>query len=81
METGEHRLLLTFQPLNIFVNQFLPFFDQYALSHRIWSPDSNAIVLPVLEKEQAKVLVIPTQSYKQKPIHIADGLMAFWSRQ
>jgi TolB protein len=81
MDTGEHRLLLTFQPLDIFVNQFLPFFDQYALSHRIWSPDSNAIVLPVLEKEQAKILVIPTQSHKQKPIHIADGLMAFWSRQ
>ena len=81
METGEQRLLLTFQPLDIFVNQFLPFFDQYALSHRIWSPDSNAIVLPVLENEQAKVLVIPTQSSRAKPIHIADGLMAFWSRQ
>ena len=81
VESGEQRLLLTFQPLDIFINQFLPFFDQYALSHRIWSPDSNAIVLPVLEKEQAKVLVIPTRSYRDKPIHIADGLMAFWSRQ
>ncbi len=81
VETNQQRLMLTFQPLDIYINQFLPFFDQYALSHRIWSPDSNAIVLPVLEGEHAKVMVIPTASPYERPRHIADGLMAFWSWQ
>ena len=81
VETNEPRLMLTFQPLDIYINQFLPFFDQYAISHRIWSPDSNAIVLPVLDGEHAKVMVIPTNSPYERPQHIADGLMAFWSWQ
>lgn len=81
VETHEQRLMLTFQPLDIYINQFLPFFDQYALSHRIWSPDSNAIVLPVLNGEQAKLMVIPVTSHYEPPQHIADGLMAFWSWQ
>ena len=81
VETHEQRLMLTFQPLDIYINQFLPFFDQYALSHRIWSPDSNAIVLPVLQGEQARVMVIPTASSHERPHAIADGLMAFWSWQ
>ena len=32
------------------VGQFLPFFDQYALSHSVWSPDSGAVVLPMLAR-------------------------------
>ena len=31
-----------------FVSQLLPYFDQYALSHRLWSPDSAAILLPLV---------------------------------
>ena len=27
-----------------FTQQVLPYFDQYALSHRLWSPDGTAIV-------------------------------------
>mmetsp|Transcript_300 Transcript_300/g.980 ORF Transcript_300/g.980 Transcript_300/m.980 type:complete len:537 (-) Transcript_300:26-1636(-) len=30
------------QPGALFVSQYLPFFEQYALSHSIWSPDSAA---------------------------------------
>lgn len=41
VESGEQHLITTFEPADLFVNQFLPFFDQYALSHRIWSPDGT----------------------------------------
>ena len=45
--TGLRRELGRFTPSPVFLNQYLPFFDQYARSHRLWSPSSDALVLPV----------------------------------
>lgn len=47
--TGLIRELGRFTPSPLFLNQYLPFFDQYARSHRLWSPASDALVLPVIE--------------------------------
>jgi len=47
--TGLRRELGRFTPSPLFLNQYLPFFDQYARSHRLWSPASDALVVPVLE--------------------------------
>ncbi len=60
------------------VSQFLPFFDQYALSHRIWSPDSSSIVLPLVDDTgESRITLIPADG---SPSHaIADGVAAFWS--
>lgn len=85
IERGEHRLISTFEPAETFVDYFLPFFDQYALSHRIWSPDSDAIVLPILRRsadgsEHTLVYVIPTLRKGEAPRPIAEGSMAFWSQ-
>ena len=77
VETGDDRLLSPFTPTPLFVNQFLPFFDQYALSHRVWSPDSKALVLPVQSPTGPKVVVVPLAG---KPSVLADGEMPFWSR-
>ncbi len=61
-------------------------FDQYALSHRIWSPDSRAIVFAgaVLQQDQAppenispSVWAVPIDG--QAPRTIADGSVGFWS--
>lgn len=61
-------------------------FDQYALSHRIWSPDSRAIVFAggILKQGQAppanaspSVWVLPVDG--GAPHSIADGSVAFWS--
>ncbi len=60
-----------------FGSQVLPFFDQYALSHRIWSPDSGAIVLPVREDDGNTILVVPVNG--GRPYRLADGDIAFWS--
>lgn len=84
IETGDKQLITTFEPVDIFVNQFLPFFDQYAKSHRIWSPDSNALVLPMLGfrntgEPTAYVHVVSTDWRVPKRV-IAEGLMAFWSQ-
>jgi TolB protein len=77
--TGDRQRLLSFQPSVVFITQFLPYFDQYALSHRIWSPDSLAIVLPVVNGRNSQVTVIPINGDPSRPI--AEGNMPFWSQQ
>ena len=44
--TATAPVIVSLTPL--FVNQVLPYFDQYALSHRLWSPDGASILLPVV---------------------------------
>ena len=75
--TGRSRLLTAFAPTPLFVGQFLPFFDQYALSHSVWSPDSSAVVLPMLGEGGPQIVVVPLDG---EPDIIAAGEMPFWSR-
>jgi hypothetical protein len=61
-----------------FVNQFLPYFDQYALSHRVWSPDSSAIVLPIVDDAgRDRVAVLPADG--GEPSLVLVGSSGFWS--
>ncbi len=77
VKTGDDRLLSAFTPTPLFFGQFLPFFDQYALSHRVWSPDSTALALPMLTEGGSKVVVVPLEGETQV---LGDGEMPFWSR-
>lgn len=80
VESGETTLLAVFEPSTVFLNQFLPFFDQYALSHRLWSPDSSALVLPMEDREDREfIVVVPVDG--SEPVPIARGVAAFWSQQ
>ncbi|UCG25967.1 MAG: hypothetical protein JSW55_08290 [Chloroflexota bacterium] len=79
VESGESRLLTVFEPSTVFLNQFLPFFDQYAHSHRLWSPDSQALVLPMKnEQDRSFIVVVPADGSDPQPI--APGVAAFWSQ-
>ena len=77
--TGEDRLLTQFQPTLMFLAQFLPYFDQYAHSHRLWSPDGRALVVPMRLDGRNQVVVVPTDGSDIQPI--ANGDMPFWSQQ
>jgi TolB protein len=77
--TGEGLQLASFSPTLPFLTQFLPFFDQYALSHRLWSPDSDALVLPMLVDDETGVFVVPVGGGQAR--QIANGRMAFWSQR
>jgi TolB protein len=80
VDGGEAYRLVTFQPTQIFVRQFLPFFDQYALSHRLWSPASDALVIPMADENgKPRIHIVPVDGRFTMPI--ADGAMAFWSHQ
>ena len=77
--TARKRSLATFKPSPLFINQFLPFFDQYALSHRLWSPASDALILPIMDGNTPRVVVVPIDGGPLQPL--AEGIMAFWSWQ
>jgi TolB protein len=57
-DTLQTLLLGAFVPSPLFAGQYLPFFDQYARSHRLWSPDSDALVMPVADDDGAVQLVV-----------------------
>lgn len=62
----------------LFLNQVVPYYDQYALSHRFWSPDSRSIVLP-LEDEQgvSQLTIIPADGSDSH--QLTTGELGTWS--
>jgi TolB protein len=63
---------------DLYATQVLPFFDQYASSHRIWSSDSSAIALPVISADGlGEIDIIATDG--SAPRRLATGDVAFWS--
>jgi WD40 repeat protein len=64
-------------PGMLFVNQFLTYFDQYALSHELWAPDSSSFLLPVDDSSgTTRIEVAPRNGDQER---MFDGAMAFWS--
>jgi TolB protein len=77
VETGAIRSHATFAISRLFIEQVLPYFDQYALSHRLWSPDGTSIALPVVVDGTEQVMVVPADGSAAH--RVADGVAAFWS--
>ena len=76
--TGTVRSRQTVRLADHFVGQLLPYFDQYALSHQLWSPDSTSLLLPLATKTgQDQIVVVPADGSAPRPI--ADGAKGFWS--
>lgn len=77
-QDGSVRRLRAFEPTNLFVFQFLPFFDQYSRSHRIWSADSEFLVLPLVEEDVSRIYALPVNGDEGTPV--ADGVIGFWNQ-
>jgi WD40 repeat protein len=60
-----------------FVNGVLAYFDQYALSHRVWAPDSSSILLPETGSDGSTHVMIRFPD-GEPPIAL-DGELGFWS--
>jgi hypothetical protein len=76
-EAGETRTLTTIELPGSLISEALAFFDQYAQSWEMWSPDSNAIVLPGSIGDAAGIWVVGLDG--ADPMKIADGDWAAWS--
>ena len=76
--TGTVRSERVVRPASDFVNQILPYFDQYAMSHHLWAPDSASIILPLVDSSGAtQIVVVPADGTDSRPI--AHGVSGFWS--
>ena len=76
--TGERVLERSVALGDLFEQQLLPFFDQYAKSHRLWSADSSAVVLPLVDAEGGSHLtVIPMDG--GAAVDLGPGVLGFWS--
>ena len=76
--SGERKLERIVALSDLFEQQLLPFFDQYAKSHPIWSADSREIVLPLVDTEgTAHLTVIPVDGGPE--VDVGPGVLGFWS--
>jgi len=73
----EPNWLATFEPPAVFITQFLPYFDQYSLSHQLWSPDSNSLVIPMIRDGKSQITIVSVDDGSLRPI--AEGQIGFWS--
>ena len=87
--SGRRWPLVDFVPTRDQLSIFL-FFDQFSYSHRVWSPDSRALVFAggivgnvgvsasLSLQETPKVLVLPIEPASTAQT-LADGILATWS--
>lgn len=74
---GELRELVEFLPAPMFVQSYLPFFGQYALSTTMWSPDGTAFAFAGLVGGEGGIHVQSVAG--GPPTKIADGTWVMWS--
>ena len=75
--SGDIRAEPRVRPSTVFIDQVLTYFDQYALSHRLWAPDGSSFLLPVIDADGApRVLAVTPKGEVNARL---DGMMAFWS--
>ncbi len=71
----------TIIPPPVFLQRYLPFSDQYALSHRLWSPDSQHIVFTTQEPNGRNAIYVQEVKANSEPEFLTHGDLAFWSHQ
>jgi TolB protein len=75
--SGDIRSESPVRPSSVFIEQVLTYFDQYALSHRLWAPDSSSFLLPIVDDDGAPRILAVTPD--GEVLARLDGLVGFWS--
>jgi TolB protein len=58
----------------------LTYFDQFAQSHRFWSPDSRHLVYSeFLDENTTQITILDTEDESALPFSIAEGVLGVWS--
>ncbi len=68
-----------FVPSLEFSRDYLQFFEQYAQSMRLWSPDGSAFVYAGEEESGGSGIWIQPATKGAAPVRLADGVVASWS--
>ncbi len=69
----------THTPTPGFVTRYLPFWDQYARSSSIWSPDGEAFVFTRLDADDGALVFVQPVDEDAPSIRIGPGEVATWS--
>ncbi len=77
VESGETRSQPVVTPGQRFIETHLAYFDQYALSHQSWAPDSSSMLLPEIGEDGVTRVTVRFVDGRD-PMHL-DGESAFWS--
>ena len=77
VESGETRSQPVVSPGQRFIEMHLAYFDQYALSHQLWAPDSSSMLLPEVGEDGITRVTVRFVDGRD-PIFV-DGESAFWS--
>lgn len=57
----------------------LTYFDQFAQSHRVWSPDSRHLMYSEFAPGGPVISILDTSRPDGVPVSITDGVIGFWS--
>jgi TolB protein len=68
-----------FAPSHTYLDTYLPFFDQYAQSHRIWSPASDAFVFAGALDNDKRGIWLQKLGAGEDPVMVMPGEFASWS--
>ena len=70
--------LVSFLPTDTFAS-IIAYFDQYAQSLRLWSPDSTALVYSIVESDGSDAVYVVNSDGGAEPKRVSDGASAAWS--
>jgi TolB protein len=59
--------------------EYLQFFEQYAQSMRLWSPDSRAFAYPGMSEDGQEGIWIQSARPDRAPVLVAEGDFVAWS--
>jgi hypothetical protein len=76
--TGEVAGDRAIQPGPLFVNQLLPYYDQYEMSHHLWAPDSSSFLLPIVSEGGGPAVIALPRDGGEPPFSVAAAA-AFWT--
>ena len=68
-----------FIPSQRMLDEYLPFFEQYAQSMSLWSPDGSAFAYPGMSENGDTGIWIQSARSDRAPVLIADGDFVAWS--
>ncbi len=75
--SGKIRSEFEVAPGERYVNALMTYFDQYALSHHLWAPDSSSILLPQVDRDGTTHVDVLFPD-GDPPVSL-DGEIGFWS--
>ena len=78
LASGKTHQLITYQATDEFTS-IVPYFDQYHQSITIWSPDSNNLVISLLDQDGNPIIGIIPASGTTQGRQLAEGAFATWS--